>query len=94
MKREINWELNTIRGGNYDPFVYRDAAGIHIGDCDNHEIFQSMAAALTYAKGARLSGGRLSTARAAATGDYRNNDAAEYFWHQDAGLQIDALRSL
>lgn len=94
MKREINWELNTIRGGNHDPFVYRDSDGIHVGDCDNHEVFQTVSDALAYARGARLSGGHLSTARSADAADSRNNEAAEYSWHQDAGMQIDALNRL
>ena len=92
--REIRWDLNTItNNGNHAPFVYRDNDGIHVGDSDNHEIFQTVAQALQYAKGARLSGGKLSRARAAANSDTRDNEAAEYSWHQDAGLQIDALDS-
>jgi hypothetical protein len=94
MKREINWELNTIRGGNHGPFVYRDADGIHVGDCDNHEVFASIAEAIQYAERARLSGNALGRARQHAEDDARDNDAAEYSWHEDAGLQLDALIKL
>ena len=56
MKTDITWELNMISGGHCDPFVYRDADGIHIGDRDNHEIFVTVEQATAYANCARLSG--------------------------------------
>ena len=94
--KSTNCSKNLIAThGNCGSFVYRDAEGVHIGDCDNHEIFQTVAEALEYAKRARLSGAALSTARAAAHDPQRaDNTVAEYYWHLDAGLQIDVLRHM
>lgn len=88
-------KYSQISGGIHGPFVYRDDAGkIHVGDDDNDREFDSVWAALSYAKQARLSGGDLSKARAHYDSDARDNYAAEYSWHVDAGLQIDALNEL
>ena len=83
-----------INGGFYDPFVFVDSSGIHVGDCDNHNVFSTVADAIKHAKAARLSGGDLSHARYSHKNDPGNNDAAEYCWHVNAGLQIDAIRDL
>lgn len=85
---------NLISGGHCDPFVYSDSAGIHVGDCDNHEVFTNRADAIAFARRARLSGDNLKRAKRAHDHDHRDNWAAEYGWHVDAGLQIDAIKSL
>ena len=85
---------NLISGGYCDPFVYSDSDGIHVGDCDNHDIFANRAAALAFVRQARLSGETLKRAKRASDDDHRDNWAAEYHWHVDAGLQIDAIKSL
>lgn len=89
------YENLITKNGNHGPFVYRDAAGIiHVGDDDNDDEFATVAAAVAHVKKYRLRGGALSTARKHAENDYRDNLAAEFHWHQDAGLQLDALRYL
>jgi hypothetical protein len=93
MKNQYDDNLITD-SGNYDPYVFADTDGIHIGDCDNNEIFETIAEAIAYAKQARLRGERLSKCRSHAVNDLRDNMAAEYRWQQDAGLQLDALRYL
>mgnify|MGYP001327112457 CR=1 FL=1 len=80
--------------GNCSPFVYRDDVGIHIGDCDNHETFACHGDAIAYARKARLSGAALAAASDAIANDPHGNAAAEYRWHEDAGLQIDALEHM
>jgi len=80
--------------GNHGPFVYRGEDGIHVGDDDNDDVFETVEEAIESVKKFRLSGGELSIARSHAERDYRDNIAAEYHWHQDAGLQLDALRRL
>ena len=92
--KKLNLDLNVISGGHCGPFAYRDTDGIHIGDCDNHERYYTVAGALEYAHKARLSGDVLERARAALETNPHGNEAAEYRWHEDAGLQIDALQSL
>ena len=90
-----DYSRNVIRAaGNCAPFVYLADDGIHVGDSDNHEIFSALADALAYAYAAILYGDALETARRHADDDARDNEAAEHSWHQDAVLQIAALREL
>lgn len=89
------YERNLIGDdGFYGPFVAIDGQTIYVGDCDNLEVFTDVAAARQYARRARLRGGQLSRARRAHSAGYGNNDAAEYAWHRDAGLQLSALSQI
>ena len=90
----ISWELNLVKGGHYSPFVYRDSAGIHIGDCDNQECFSTVEQAIEYAEAARLRDIDLSLLSEAAERYPGSNYESEYFWHEDAGLQLNALSRL
>ena len=82
-------------GGYCAPFAYADSGGvIHVGDWSNHYKFGTVDEAMDYARQARLSGDALVRAEAAFNDNLQNNEMAEYRWHVDAGLQLDALRSL
>ena len=93
MTKSDCYDRNLIEdGGFFAPFVALDDDGtIHVGDCDNHETFGTVLAAREYCENARLVGDSLARAKRAHEDDHRDNWAAEYLWHCDAGLQIAAL---
>lgn len=93
MNKADCYDRNLIDADGFcAPFVsLGDDGVIHVGDCDNHETFATVQAAREYCEKARLCGGDLANAEYAYKNEHRDNWAAEYCWHCDAGLQIDAL---
>lgn len=82
-------DANLIKsGGNYSPFVFVDAEGVHVGDQDNHEIFPSAKLAKKHVAQYILPSRKLAAARRA---DTHSNDYAESLWHEDACLQLDSI---
>lgn len=92
----MNKSDNLIDGEGFcSPFVAKgDDGRIYVGDCDNIDSFATVGEAIAHCAGAVLSGDALERAKRAHENDYRDNDAAEYHWHCDAEMQLDALRSL
>lgn len=96
MTKSECYSQNLIQSEGFcAPFVAQtDDGQIHVGDCDNHETFETVQAAREYCNNARLDRKQLARAKRAHDGDHRDNHAAEYHWHYDAGLQISALDGL
>jgi hypothetical protein len=84
-------DSNLVMGGNYSPFVFVDADGVHVGDQDNHRIFESARFAIEHVRFQILPAKQLAKARRA---DPQGNDFARALWHEDAALQLDALYTL
>lgn len=96
MTKSECWEQNLIKDDGFcSPFVAKgDDDRIYVGDCDNIDSFTTADEAIAHCNGAILSGTALDTAKHAHENNYQNNDAAEYQWHCDAEMQIDALRTI
>ena len=80
--------------GFYSPFVALIDGTYYVGDCDNLDGFSTVEAAVAHCNKYVLTGDALSEAKRHHDDDCRDNYAAEYCWHCDALLQIDALRAL
>jgi len=84
-------DSNLVTGGNYSPFVFVDRDGVHVGDQDNHRIFESVRFAIEHARFQILPARQLAKARRA---DPHGIEFARALWHDDASLQLDALYTL
>ena len=81
--------------GFCSPFVAKgDDGRIYVGDSDNLDSFATVAEAAAHCECAVLNGDSLTRAQRAHENDYRDNDAAEFYWHCDAKMQLDALRNI
>lgn len=81
--------------GFCSPFVFcGDDGRIYVGDSDNLDSFATVDEAIARCNSYILSGERLERAKRAHENDSRDNAAAEYHWHCDAQMQLDALRRL
>ena len=89
-------ERNLIEGeGFYSPFVaLGDDGRIYVGDRVNLDSFATVAEAIAHCECAVLTGDSLTRAQRAHENDYCDNDAAEFCWHCDAKMQLDALRNI
>ena len=80
--------------GFYSPFVALIDDTYYVGDCDNLDGFSTVEAAIAHCNEQILAGDALAEAKRHHDDDCRDNYAAEYCWHCDALLQIDALRAI
>ena len=80
--------------GFCSPFVAVIDGTYYVGDCDNLDRFSTVEAAIAHCEGKVLTGDALAKAKFHHDDDCCDNCSAEYMWHCDALLQIDALRAL
>ena len=89
-------ESNLIKGEGFcSPFVaLGDDGRIYVGDRTTLDSFATVAEAVAHCECAVLTGDSLTRAQLAHENDYRDNDAAAFYWHCDAKMQLDALRNI
>ena len=84
-------DSNLVTGGNYSPFVFVDFDGVHVGDQDNHNVYEAARYAIENTRFQILPAKQLAKVRRA---DPHGNEYARALWHDDAMLQLDALYTL
>ena len=87
-------EIPTEKKTFCNPFVSVESDGIHVGDCDNDEVFKSPDAAREHVKRALLDEAALNVAARAWFYRAADNWAAEYQWHRDAEWQLSEIDRL
>ena len=95
MKKSTCYDHNLITDdGFYDPFVAVIDGTYYVGDCDNLDGFSTVQDAIARCNEYVLTGDALAKAKFHHDDDCCDNCSAEYCWHCDALLQINALRAL
>ena len=86
---------NLVKASGYwAPFAYVDDQGrVHVGDTDNHEDFESIYKAIDYLVDWTLTGTDLARGKSAEEQNLGDCAQAEYTWHCDAILTIEALET-